>query len=55
MNAIDNRSNDMKKKLTEERLNRIDILFAAFGPLFRHFSALYSIFRRDNVFQNHCC
>lgn len=33
MNVLSNRHKEMKQKLAAERLNRIDVLFAAFGPL----------------------
>lgn len=40
MNKLDNENKEMRKKLAEERLNCIDILFAAFGPFV---SALFCI------------
>lgn len=40
MSKIDNENKEMKQKLAEERLNCIDILFAAFGPFI---SALFCI------------
>lgn len=40
MENIDNESKEMKNKLAEERLDRIDVLFAAVGPLI---SALFCI------------
>ena len=40
MKNIDNESKEMKNKLAEERLDRIDVLFAAVGPLI---SALFCI------------
>ena len=40
MNNFDKKSKEIKRKLAKERLNRIDILFAAFGPFV---SALFCI------------
>lgn len=40
MNDLGNEHKEMKQKLAEERLNHIDVLFAAFGPFI---SALFCI------------